>query len=146
MNVVAQTSDEVSWAGAIVPMIVVSLVMIGAGVLVLAIARRTVDGRIGPNAWAGVRTRATRASPEAWRLAHEVALPSTVAAGWLCIALGPACAALGLLLSDTPGRALAIWGVTVTVGAGLVAGFAGWGAIRGHQAAKRLGEGLPDPG
>lgn len=41
----------------------------------LPLTRRAADGRLGLNDLAGIRTRATKSSDEAWRVGHAAALP-----------------------------------------------------------------------
>lgn len=41
----------------------------------LPLTRRAADGRLALNDMAGIRTRATKSSDEAWRIGHAAALP-----------------------------------------------------------------------
>jgi hypothetical protein len=46
-----------------------------ADAVVMTVAAMTATGRLTRQGWAGIRTRATRASDEAWSAAHRVAYP-----------------------------------------------------------------------
>lgn len=101
--------DPIGWTAALILMVTVTLVMVAVGWLVIVIAERAADGRLGSNGLAGIRTRATRSSDEAWRAAHQVAE-----------------------------RPTAIWSVAITVGGTLLLILSGFGAWKGHAAAKRV--------
>jgi len=49
--------------------------MLAAAALLWWVAERTADGSLGRNVYAGIRTRSTRASDEAWLAAHRASLP-----------------------------------------------------------------------
>lgn len=55
-------------------------VMSGAGLLLIWVARATASGKIKRNAVAGIRTRKTMASDEAWLAAHVRAKTPTLLA------------------------------------------------------------------
>ena len=54
--------------------LIVSLSIV-AGVILYAIVARAATGKVGPNAWAGIRTRATRKNDKTWLAAHVAAYP-----------------------------------------------------------------------
>ncbi len=117
-------------------MLVVGLALVATGFLVVGIAERTADGRLGPNRWAGIRTRATRSSPEAWRAAHDEAHRLTVLGGRLMALAGIAPVLIGLVAAGgEPDRAISWWGssclaiITASVALVLVA------SLNGHRAA-----------
>ncbi|MEP7763744.1 SdpI family protein [Sanguibacter sp. 25GB23B1] len=60
-------------------MIVGMVGMLGGTVLLpavtLPLTRQAADGRLALNHTAGIRTRATKSSDEAWRVGHAAALP-----------------------------------------------------------------------
>ena len=124
--------------GAIAVMVGVGALLVVCGFATIAIATRTADGRIGPTAFMGVRTRATRSSVGAWRVAHEEARGPTVVAGWLLVATGLLGPALGALVGwGDADRAMITWSITLGVGCLALTGFAVKGALDGHRAAKR---------
>lgn len=134
--------DPIPWGGALGIAAGVGLVLVVSGAAMISLARRTADGRIGPNGWTGVRTSATRSSDEAWHAAHRVAEVPTVRAGWSLVATG----ILGFVLAALVGwgdgeRAMLTWGITVGVGTTLLTGLVLKGAWDGHQAAKRVRDG-----
>jgi hypothetical protein len=55
-----------------------AVVFVIVGALTWMIALRTADGRIKRNRFVGIRTRATRASEDAWRTAHQIAKEPTI--------------------------------------------------------------------
>ncbi len=129
--------DPISWGGAAAIMAGVGAILIASGFGVIAIANRTADGRIGPNVLMGVRTRATRSSDGAWRVAHEVARRPTIIAGWILIATAVVGAALGGLVGwGDAERAMVTWSITLGVGCVALTAFAVQGAVDGHRAAK----------
>ncbi|MDW3177117.1 MAG: SdpI family protein [Acidimicrobiia bacterium] len=131
--------DPIGWTAALILMVTVSLVMVAVGWLVIVIAERAADGRLGSNGLAGIRTRATRSSDEAWRAAHQVAERPTALAGWTTMASGVAGLCLALVFADGDAeRATSIWSVAITVGGTLLLILSGFGAWKGHAAAKRV--------
>lgn len=131
--------SETTWTSAFVLMLVVGIILVAAGVLVAAIADRTADGRLGPNRWAGIRTRATQSSTAAWLAAHTAAHRHTVLGARLMAIAGVAPVAIGVAVAGgDPERAIAWWGssclaiITVSVALVLVA------SLNGHRAAANL--------
>lgn len=140
---IAQQSNT-TWTAAIVLMVVVGVALVATGLLVAGIADRTADGRIGPNRWAGIRTRATRSSTEAWLAAHTTAHRLTVLGGRLMALSGVAPIAVGVIAADgDPDEAIGWWGsscltlITVSVALVLVA------SLNGHRAAVEANDPLP---
>lgn len=135
-------SDSGSWGEALLVMIGVGVLMVAAGSAVIAIAERAADGRLGPNGWAGTRTKATTSSPEAWKIAHEVGRAPSVAAGWLVVLGAPAAALLSILFaSGNPDRAVAIWGILITVLSLVMLGPLLYGVVKSDRAAKAYRDG-----
>lgn len=58
---------------------------IGAAVLVIWLTWKAANGSLPRNDLAGVRTRVTMSSDEAWRVGHRAALRPTVVAGILTV-------------------------------------------------------------
>lgn len=48
---------------------------LAADIALYAIVARAASGKVGPNAWAGIRTKATRKNEKTWLAAHVVAYP-----------------------------------------------------------------------
>lgn len=120
-------------------MIGVGALIVLSGWIVIEIANRTADGRLGPNGWAGVRTRATRSSDEAWMTAHHVARRPTVLGGQAAIVTGVLSMPIGLLVGgDDAERATIAWGVTIGAGTAALTALVVFGAVKGHAAAKRI--------
>lgn len=44
-------------------------------IILYAVVARSATGKIGPNAWAGIRTKATRKNDKTWLAAHVAAYP-----------------------------------------------------------------------
>jgi hypothetical protein len=59
----------------LVGLILLSFTLILLPVVCIGVARQAADGSIGVNASAGIRTRYTRVSDEAWVAGHQAALP-----------------------------------------------------------------------
>ena len=92
------------------------LLMVVSGIFVIRLARRAANGELERNGWAGIRTKATRASDEAWLVAHQVGLAKTVFAGRLLAGSAVVGAALGLAIgAGNPSRTLVVWSITITV-------------------------------
>lgn len=108
----------------------VGALLVVAAVVLALVMRAAADGRIGPNRWAGLRTRVTMAGPRQWRAAHEAALgPSVVAATGLGLA------GLGAMVTRDP---FVLVGV-VLAGAVWTIVWAMVGLARGEQAAREVG-------
>ena len=72
-------------------------VLVGAGLLIIWLARRGAEGTLKRNPIAGVRTSLTLSSDEAWYSAQRAAAPRTRIAGLGAVIGGAATAGLGLL-------------------------------------------------
>jgi len=113
--------------------ILLALVMSGSGVLLFWVARAAARGRLRRNMVAGIRTRATLASDEAWLAAHRRAERPTRLAGWASIVTG-LCA---FVPADLEGL---VW-VVLLIGTAVMLGLVVYGAKLGHDAARELGDG-----
>lgn len=129
------TEEPISWIAAVLIMLGVGSLLVASGFLVIGIAQRAADGRLGPNRWAGTRTRTTRSSPEAWQAAHLAALPPSILAGRVFI-LSAAFGMLGVVSGD-PETSVAIWGVVIGVGVLVATATLLYGAWIAQQTAKR---------
>lgn len=54
--------------------LIVSLSIV-ADIFLYAIVARAATGKVGPNAWAGIRTKTTRKNDKTWLAAHVAAYP-----------------------------------------------------------------------
>jgi len=104
--------------------------MIVAGVAIAVTTNRAIDGRLGPNRTAGIRTKATRASSEAWVAAHRAAKPWMQFASMIAVVTGFAVIALS---SSTT----ALFTVLL-VGAALMVVVAIVGSVFADREAKRV--------
>lgn len=121
-------------------MALVGVAMVGAGVLVVRIARRAAEGQLGPNVIAGIRTKATRSSPEAWAAAHAAGLSLSVLGGWTMAVAGVAAPIVGLVVggTDDSNKAMGWWTAIVLLGIVASLGLVIAGALRGQAAAKAV--------
>ncbi len=110
--------------------------LVGAAFGAVEVAKSAMNGRLGPNSTVGLRTRATRKSPQAWQVAHESALPVLRWTACMTTAVG-VLSLIILFASDG-----AEWAEVLSAGSGviLVIGVVIAG-IRGHRAATALGVG-----
>lgn len=134
--------DDPSWGMAIGMVVVIALVLIGSGALAVGIAARGADGRLKRNGLAGIRTRATMASDEAWLAAQVAGERSTRIGGWTMAAAGlvaPLGAAVWWTVADDgPGGFLLVWGVLI-LALTLVAVIPFvMGVVQGQRAAKAV--------
>lgn len=108
---------------------VIFVAMVGAGCLILWMAKATASGRLGRNPIAGIRLPVTMASDRAWLVAHQAARRSTTAAGWC---------AIGFAVPVVLPVPLEIGVVFVLVGAAAMLAFVLYGAAVGSRAARSL--------
>lgn len=144
MIAVLAAEDQGSWAAALVLGLVLGAALVGSGVLVRSVSRRAADGALGPNAVAGIRTKATMASEEAWLAAHRAGLRDSLLAGSVSIVggvvilvLAPVMAVAGVGSPDRYAAVAGIGAMLVTLG---LLGLVIRGAVVGHRAAKAVGE------
>ncbi|MFO6451442.1 MULTISPECIES: SdpI family protein [unclassified Aeromicrobium] len=109
--------------------LVLFVVMAGAGVLLIWMARAAASGRLRRNALAGIRTPSTMASDEAWLAAHQRAERPTQAAG--------AASLLVAVVMLTPVSETAMF-VAVMLGAAAMLVLVIHGAVVGGRAARAL--------
>lgn len=110
--------------------LLLGLAMIGAAVTIIVVNNGASSGRTGPNRGIGIRTAATRSSPEAWRAAHRAAAPIMQFAAMVSLVTG----VVVLFLRSSPSL---FWGVLL-VGAVLLAVLSVVGAIVADRAARRV--------
>jgi hypothetical protein len=121
--------------------IVLGVVLVGSGVVVERIARRASSGTLLRNGLAGVRTKATMASDEAWLEAHQRAEGPTRIGGIACAVAGLVdLAMVALLLVGAIDEQLADAMVLIATGAGTVGlmGFGLYGCVVANRAAKEV--------
>jgi hypothetical protein len=110
--------------------LLLAVLLIVAAVVLWVVATRAANGSLGPNRWAGLRTRATMASPEAWVAANRAAQAGTQTAA---VILGATGLAVGVLAWTTDLLPLILLvGMTLTFGALVRA------TISGNRAAKKI--------
>jgi SdpI/YfhL protein family len=111
------------------PRLVLGCALLVAAVALLAVAVLGARGTLRRNPWAGVRTRRTLASDEAFTLANRVAAAPLGAAGAVALLCG------AVVLAGGP--AAVTWTVLVVAAAGVL-GLTGLGGALGDRAAARL--------
>lgn len=89
--------------GGLIPLLFVLVFLPG---LCVAVTRQAADGLIGMNGSAGIRTRYTKASEEAWTAGHRAALP-VVKRMWPVAGVGVAAAVVVQIMAG------AGWGIGV---------------------------------
>jgi hypothetical protein len=109
--------------------LVLGCALLLAAVALLAVAALGGRGRLSRNPWAGVRTRVTLASDEAFVLANRVAAAPLAAAGAVALVGGAT-----LLVGGPPA---VTWTVLVIATAGTL-GLTGLGGALGDRAAARM--------
>lgn len=131
--------DGISWSTSWILMIACGAIMVGSGILLISVANRTADGRLGPNGWAGIRTAATRSSPEAWAAAHKAGHGLSVLGGWAMAASAfLACIAALFFGGDDPNKATTTWAIAIFIGTMISTGLLILGARKGTQAAAAI--------
>jgi hypothetical protein len=107
-----------------------AVLLIVAAVVLWVVAARAANGSLGPNRWAGLRTRVTMVSPEAWVAANRAAQAGMQTAA---VILGVTGVAVGVLAWPTDLLPLILLvGIALTFGALVRA------AIFGHRAARNV--------
>jgi uncharacterized membrane protein len=142
---VGERPDAIGWFAAALIAVPVSLIIVGVGLVVITVANRAAAGNLTRNWYAGIRTKATRASDEAWLAAHQAGRAWTVIGGWLLIVAGAAPLLVGALLSPmlSPDQFLALHTAGLLVAVGLGTGAVVKGALDGHRAAKAVAASEP---
>lgn len=121
----------------IVPASVAALVLFAAGVLIVWVAKRAANGRLGRNQIAGIRTSVTLSSDAAWLAAHRAAESPTIVAGTGTAVGG----ALTLVTALVGGQFLSADALPITVAivalstAGWLLAWTIWGGVVGQRAA-----------
>lgn len=120
---------------------VLAIALVGGGLLVWLLAVRAGSGEVARNAVAGVRTKATMASDDAWLAGQKAAEAPTAAGGKVSVASGVVSAVVALLLMlgaiDEPiGGALILAAALIGVVAMFV--LVACGAVFGNRAAKDI--------
>lgn len=102
------------------------IAMVGAGILMIWMARAAASGRLKRNPIAGIRVSSTMVSDEAWLAAHVRAKRATMCAGFSAMASGL------VALLPVPAPVLA---AVVLAGCAAMIGFGLYGAWVGARAA-----------
>lgn len=113
-----------------------STISLASSTVILAFVAGLMPRLVGdePNAVVGIRTKATRSSPEAWQLAHEVARPYLRWTMWTAVA--GLCIQVVVGVSTGFGSVLSAIAAFVVFLAVLVV--LTFGALKGNSAAKSL--------
>lgn len=114
----------------LVARILIAALMAAAGAAIIWTARAGASGRLRRNNWAGIRTRATLASDDAWLAAHQAARRPTEAGGWIAVVAG-------LAIMVLPAQTEIAIVVGALGGSVLMLGFVLLGARRGTVAARQ---------
>lgn len=110
--------------------LLISAAMIAGAIAIIVITNKAASGSIPPNRGIGIRTTATRSSPEAWQAAHRAARPFVQFGAIALFVSG----GVVLALSTAP---TALFGVAI-VGTVLMAIALVAGAIVADRAAKEV--------
>jgi len=89
--------------------------------VLLGVAAMVGGGSLDRNGAVGIRTRATRASDDAWKAGHEAAHGALRATGLLCLGFGVLTALLALVVRGAAAEAVVV-GTAAAGYAALVAG------------------------
>lgn len=81
-------------------MIGAAIALIGAGVVMLVLGVKSYNGSLKPNGTAGLRTKATLASDEAWYAGQKAGALGTIAGAVVCFVGGVVSVVLGLVVDD----------------------------------------------
>ena len=139
--------ESVSWAGALAVAAFVGLLMVGTGFVIIGIANRAAGGNLVKNQVAGIRTKATLSSDEAWLAAHQAGRYWTVVAGWLSIAAGIVPMLVGVAMATfdvgTANNFVIIWVALLMTGVVALMAAVIVGAVQGNRAAKAIHDSNP---
>ena len=124
--IVLAADDSIPFWGALL----IGGALIAGSILVAVVNNRAVQGRLGPNHVAGMRTKATMSSPEAWQAAHKAAKPWVQFGTMAGFVSGVAVIAL----SSSATALLAVLAVGVVLSFGAVVA----GAVVADREAKRV--------
>lgn len=139
--------DPISWPAAVAVTGLSGLSLVAAGVAIISISARAADGRRGRSRVAGIRTRATLRSDEAWLAAHRAGERSTRIGGWLTIVSGLVPLVAGAIiagfdLADAE-TYMVVWVVLLLIGIAAMLVAVVHGAVVGNRAARAVHD--PDP-
>lgn len=114
-------------ARAITGAIALTLFVLSLTVFVTALVTKGPDQE--PNSLIGIKTRATKASKEAWVAGHRVAYPYMIAGATHCLASAALLVGL-LVLGFVPATAMLTLSVALALGAGVILTMSGLAADR----------------
>jgi uncharacterized membrane protein len=118
----ADAGDLMPWAA----VIVLGVVLTGAGVLLVVVGSRAAAGRLPRNWIVGIRTTKTLESAAAWQAAHHAAAGSFSVAGYVAVMGG---LALFTRPSNIVGLGLVVLVLLVMLAAALIGAYRGFRAI-----------------
>lgn len=95
-------------AGTVLPLVGSLLVL---GLVLLGLAGMVRAGILDRNRAVGIRTRATKASDQAWTVGHRAALGAIRGTGAFCLGSGVVAGALALVVPGPLGSRLTLWAV-----------------------------------
>ncbi|PZE64039.1 SdpI family protein [Curtobacterium sp. MCBD17_021] len=127
-----QDATVVIMAGAMVSALALE---IGGAVLVTWLTWRAANGTLGRNDLAGVRTRVTMSSDDAWRTGHRAALRPTLISGAITVLWCAACIIVPALRTPVP----VIVASVILVGGALLSIPAAHRAVRRAELEDRTG-------
>lgn len=115
-------------------MVLVLLIVTLGALLLTAVGLLGLVGKLPPNGWAGIRTRYTRSSPDAWYRTHREAAPLLIFGGIAASAAGLAFLPFALAGRIAPALIVAV----VLAEAAVVVVVAVLAAIVGTSRARRI--------
>lgn len=124
-------------SGDLAAVVAAAVVLVLMGAVLVALGRLGRSGRLKRNAFAGVRTRATMSSDEAWDAAQRASAGYTIVAGWGA-AVGGVALAVVVLLGGGPDALPRAVLATTLVTAAWAAGWAIAGGVAGQRAAREI--------
>jgi len=130
--------DTVSPTVALIFGIVIGIIMWITGGLVIEVNKRAADGRLKRSRIAGLRTKATLASDEAWLAGHTAAHQSTIVAGSLSMASGVVSVVFGVVAATnvmSGSAAMVAIAISVLAGSLLLVAFLLRATIQANRAA-----------
>lgn len=133
--------EDVSPTAALIFGVLIGIIMWISGGLVIELNKRAIDGRMKRSRIAGIRTKATLASEEAWVAGHQAGHQSAIVAGVLAMASGVMCVVFAVLaITKVMSGASAMLAIAAAAVGGsiLLVAFLTVGTVQANRAAKLL--------